>query len=272
MSGTLAAYRALDDGRERAEMYRLWRAGHAAGFTHPKSLDVMGSRASAHTEDARLWLLRGTGSGRDVAGLVGSGGRRFDDFERTLLILGDETGQLDQTLALLADFFTKKHQLALWVKKQMAYPFFTALAACFVAPLPLLVFGQPVLYAVTAFTGAALVFTSAGSAVMALYAWYGRKPPLVRARMARALAIAVEAGLPLPRAIRLAADASASGDVQTFVRARSERLLATSSMTESLAGCPHLTPDFIATLATAERTGDFSVLRRMAELYEDGFR
>jgi type II secretory pathway component PulF len=51
-----------------------------------------------------------------------------------------------------------------------------------------------------------------------------------------------------------------------------EHGLATASLSESLAGCPHLTPEFVAVLATAEHTGDFTPLRRLAELYEDGFR
>jgi hypothetical protein len=33
-----------------------------------------------------------------------------------------------------------------------------------------------------------------------------------------------------------------------------------------------LTPDFHGTLHVVEKTGDFGPLRRLAELYEDGFR
>src|SRR5262245_61936936 len=42
MTGMLEGLRALDDGRHRAEFYRMWRAGYSAGFTHPKSLETMG--------------------------------------------------------------------------------------------------------------------------------------------------------------------------------------------------------------------------------------
>lgn len=272
MTGAIAAMRALDDGRHRAEFYRMWRTGFSAGFTHPKSFEVMGPRQSALTEEARHWLLDGTKRGRGVIETVRAGGKRFEEFERALLSLGEESGRLDDALRLLGDFYTRKHRLTLWVKKQMAYPFFTAFFACFIAPFPLLFFGHGVAYLVAVATGVGALLFWSGSIVAAVSASYGRKPRLARARMARALATAIEAGLPLPRAVRLAADASANGEIRTFVQRYSEQKLATRSVGESLAGCPHLTPDFIAILATAETTGDFSPLARLAELYEDGFR
>lgn len=268
----LRAFRDLDDGRHRAEFYRLWTTAHAAGFTHPRSLETMGPRDSPRMEAARQWLLAGTRRGVDLTSVIRDGGRRFDDFERALLGLGEESGHLDDALRLLGDFYTKKHQLMLWVRKQLAYPLITALLACFIAPLPILLFGSTRTYLLIAIGGVALLLLSAGTIISTAAAWYGRKPALARARMARALATAVEAGLTLPRALRLAADASANPAIRTFVGRLSDRQLATSSIGDSLTGCPHLTPDFVATVATAERTGDFSPLTRLAELYEDGFR
>ena len=272
MSSTLTAFRSLDDSRHRAEFYRMWRTGYSAGFTHPTSLDTMGPRQSPLVEDARQWRLAGTRRGRGIEELVRAGGRRFEDFERALLPLGEETGTLDDTLRLLADFFTRKHTLMLWVKKQMAYPFFTAILACFVAPFHLFYFGYVRAYFVAAFSGVAVLLLSAGGLVLAVSRFYGRKPPLARARMARALATAIEGGLPLGRAIRLAADASANDAIRAFVARQGERQLSGRSISESLAGCPHLTPEFAAIIETAERTGDFSAVTRLAELYEDGFK
>lgn len=268
----LAAFRQLDDGRHRAEFYRMWATAHAAGFTHPQSLETMGERESSRTEAVRRWLLDGTKEGSDLSTLVRSGGSRFEDLERALLTMGDEAGKLDVVLRQLGDFYTRKHQLMLWVKKQLAYPLITALLACFIAPFPLLFFGNTRAYLVAAFSGVALLLVASQSVIMALAAWYGRKPPLARARMARALATAVQAGLTLPRAVRLAADASDNASIRSFVGGMTERQLATTSISDSLARCPHLTPDFTATLATAERTGDYAPLIRLAELYEDGFR
>jgi type II secretory pathway component PulF len=272
VQGALAAFSALDDGRHRAELYRMWAVGHSAGFPHPKSLETMGPRASADTEQVRAWLLEGTAKGRGIVDLVRTGGKRFEDFERALLTLGEESGRLDEALRLLADFYMKKHQLMLWVKKKMAYPLFTALAACFIAPLPLAFSGSTGTYFVAAFGSVALLLFASGGIVATVAARYGRKPPLARARMARALSTAISAGLTIPRAVRLAADASTNPEIRAFVHRQSEKQLSARPMAVSLAGCPHLTPDFMAMLDVAERTGDFGALARLAELYEDGFR
>ncbi len=272
MTSFLAAFRELDDGRHRAELYRMWAAGHSAGFAHPKSLELMGERESPRTEAVRQHLLRGTGRGNDLASLVRTTSEPIDEFEAALITLGEESGQLDDALRLLGDFYTRKHQLMLWVKMQMAYPLITALAACFVAPLPLLVFGHTGAYLGMALSGVALLLLGSHTIIAMAATRYGRKPPLARARMARALATAIEAGLTLPRAIRLAATASANPAIRAFVDRIGEGQLATASVGDSLAGCPHLTPEFVATIATAEHTGDFTPLTRLADMYEDGFR
>ena len=267
-----SALRNLDDGRHRAELYRMWASGHDAGLAHPRVLEMMSPRETAPAERVRTWLLNGTRRGVSPGDIVRAPDAPFEDFERALLALGDESGSLDQALRLLGDFYTRKHQLMGWVKKQMAYPLVTGLAACFIAPLPLLVFGRPAEYAIAAFSAAALALLAAGSLVTAVAAAFGRRPALARARMARALATAVEAGLPLDRAVRLAGEASAHPEIRAFVGRATDRQLGTRSLGDSLAACPHLTPDFIAVLATAEATGDFTPLARLAELYEDGFR
>jgi len=250
----------------------MWRAGYSAAFAHPKSLETMGQRESAQTESIRQWLLAGTTAGKGIADLVQSGGARFEDFERALLTVGEESGRLDDALRLLGDFYMKKHQLMQTVQRQMTYPMFTALAACFIAPLKLVFVGRVTEYCVIAFGSVAVLLAGAGALVGVLAAHYGRKPPMARARMARALATAVAAGLTLPRALRLAADASASPAIRAFVRRQSEKQLSSRSIAASLDGCPLLTPDFAAFVQTAESTGDFTALTRLAELYEDGFR
>jgi type II secretory pathway component PulF len=271
MNRLSAALRQLDEERHRAEFYRMWLVALRAGFTHPKSMETMGVRQSGRTESARRWLLVGTSRGRDLTSLVQSGGDRFDDFERALITLGEESGGLEEIVRQLGMFFSRKHKLMLWVRKKMAYPLFTAMAACFVAPVPLLYFGHASAYVICVVTGCVILLFSAETIVTAVAARYGRKPLLARARMASALATAIGAGITLPRAVRLSADASSNARIQRFVESIDERRLATSSLSESLAGCPHLTPDFLAILATAERTGDFTVLRRLSDLFDDGF-
>lgn len=250
----------------------MWRAGYVAAFPHPKSLDTMGPRQSEATEIARQWLLEGTEKGKGIADLVRAGGKRFEDFERALLTLGAESGRLDDALRLLGDFYMKKQQLMNAVKKQLTYPMFTGVAACFIAPFKLAFDGNLSAYFIAAFGGTTLLIAMGGGIVAAVAAAYGRKPAMARARMARALATAVEAGLTLPRALRMAADASASPEIRAHVTRYSEKQLGSQSVATTLAGCPHLTPDFVSFLQTAEKTGDFTTLSRLAELYEDGFR
>lgn len=272
MTSAAALLRTLDDGKHRAEFYQMWRTMCAAGFAHPKAFETMGTRQSLPTEQVRQWLLDGTTRGQSVVDVVKAGGSRFEEFERALLTLGDESGRLEQVLGQLAVFYTRKHLLMLWVKKKMAYPFFTGIFACLIAPLQLLFFGHERLYMLIAGSGIAALMLGAGTIIAATSAYYGRKPPLVRARMARALVTAIEAGLTLPRALRLAADASASPEIRAFVGRLSERQLANASLQQTLTDCPHMTPEFAAIVATSERTGDFGGLARLAELYEDGFR
>ena len=64
MPSFLAAYRALDDGRHRAEFYRVWRAGQSAGFTLPQTFTTMGPREASHVEAGRAWLFAGAVEGR----------------------------------------------------------------------------------------------------------------------------------------------------------------------------------------------------------------
>ena len=273
MPSFLSAWKMLDDGRDRSEFYRMWRTGASAGFTVPKCLDTMGPRQAPHVEIVRRVLLEGTRRGEGVASLVLGSGARFESFERALLVLGDETGTLDDSLRLLADFYATKHHLMMSVRKRMAYPLFTGICATFIAPLSLLYFGQVTAYLVIVFTGLAGWVLAGGSIVLAAANRFGRNPALVRARLARALATAIEAGLPLGRAIPLAAEAAADIDVQRYVRLIGERALTSRPIAVTLGSCPHVTPDFLAVLQVAERTGNFSdSLGRLASLYEDGFR
>lgn len=267
------AYRALDDGRHREEFYRMWRAAVHAGLTHDQALRTMGPRRAPHVEEMRDWLLDGARRGQRVTYLVRTGGKRFEPMERALLVLGEETGTLEESLQLLAQFYQSKHKLMLWIKKQMAYPMFTALCMVFIAPFPLLYFGQVAAYAGFVTVGCVACISSGGSFLLMMAQRYGKRPEMVRARLARALATGVEAGLPLARAIRLATEAADDPALSAFVRARDDHQLMAGTLQETFASAPLMTADFIGALAVADRTGDFTTtMRKIADLYEDGFK
>jgi len=70
-----------------------------------------------------------------------------------------------------------------------------------------------------------------------------------------------------------AADAAADPALSAFVDRMNEHQLVAGSLAETFSSAPHMTADLIGALAIADGTGDFSTtLRRLAELYEDGFR
>ena len=273
MTTLVAAWAALSADRHRSELYRLWRSAASAGLTVSTAMEMMGPRESPDTEAARQWLLDGTRKGKSVGELARAAGSRFSDFERAILLLGDESGALEPSLRLLADYHAARHRAVQRATKRLAYPLFTAMCATVIAPVPLVVTGHAALYVVVVVAGIAWWMFAGGSAVQIAARRFGREPALVRARFARALATAIEAGLPVPRAIRLAADASDSDDVRRFVRGVAERALTERTLVETLSGCPHLTAEFLAVLGTAERTGDYrTTMTRLAALYEDGFR
>lgn len=251
----------------------MWLSGASAGFTIPRIMELMGPRAAPRVETLRRTLLDGATRGDDVTTLVKRGGARFEAFERSLLLLGDESGTLETSLRLLGEFYHRKYQMMLVVRKRMAYPLFTGIIATFVAPFSLLYFGHVGAYVAIVVLGLTGWIFAGGSIVLWAATRYGRTPRLVRARLARALSTAIEAGLPLARSLRLAADASADPDVARYVASIDDRTLGNSSIVTTMAGCPHMTPDFLAVLEVAERTGDFSgSIGRLATLYEDGFR
>lgn len=273
MRGSMAAVlRSFEDGRHRAEFYRGWRVGIAAGLTHSAILGTITSLGST-TRAMHAHLLAGTREGRDVAALVRARPELFEPFEAALLRLGDESGTLEQVLGALAAFFERQHRMMLAVKKQLAYPLFVSLAAVVLAPLPLVFKGQATAYFATAGLGVAAWMLLGGSVIAARAQRYQRRPMFVRARFARALMMTLEAGLPLARSVRLAADASGDPALAAHVARFGESTLGTQSLQETLKRAPTMTPDLLATLSVAERTGDFrTTLGRMAELYEDGFR
>jgi type II secretory pathway component PulF len=216
--------------------------------------------------------LAGTLNRRSLADVVTSGGARFDACERSLMVLGEESGRLDHSLRLLGEYFTRRHKLMRWVKKQMAYPVTTGLASGVIGPMPLLIKGFTWAYVGSAVGALLLLGAAAGGVLLGVANGYAGRPHLARARLARALATAIEAGLPLGRSLRLAADVSGNHEMATHINRWSERELSTQSIAVTLAGCPHLTAEFRAGIETAERTGDFSIITRLAQLYEDGFK
>lgn len=267
-----AVLRAFDDGQHRAEFYRSWRSGHAAGLPHPTILEMATARGTL-TAEIRQHLLDGTRAGRDLGALIRQRPELFEPFEAALLTMGEESGQLEEMLTQLSEFFHRQHRLINKVKGWLTYPMFVSLVAVVLLPLPLVFRGRSTEYAVTVGIGLAAWFLLGGALLARLAQRYQRRAPFVRARFARTLSLCVAAGLTLDRAMLLAAEASGSPELLAHISRQGARRLGAQSPIESLAGAPILTSDFHGALQVAERTGDYaSTLGRLADLYEDGFR
>lgn len=267
-----AVLRAFDDGRDRSEFYRGWRAGLSAGMTHPTILAQVGARGGT-TKALRDHLLAGTTRGEDLTALVRKSPHLLEPFESALLRMGEESGQLETILTALADFHMRQYKLLLAVKRWLSYPMFVSLVAVLILPLPLVFQGRTTAYFVAAGSGLALWFAAGGIMLARLAQRYQRRPGFVRARFARTLSLTIGAGLSLPRAITLAAEASGDPTLIRHVRRFDERTLSTQSLQQTLAGAPVMTPELEGAIRVAERTGDFaSTIGRLADLYEDGFR
>ena len=271
-TGIAAVLRAFDDGRQRAELYRMWRVGISAGLGHAATLEKAG-HFDGLTRAIHAHLLAGAREGKDLARMIRERPAYFEPFEAALLTMGEESGTLEGVLGDLAAFFERQHRMMLVVKKRLAYPLFLLLVAIGIGPLPLVFRGQARAYVATVVVGMIGWFAFGGAVFARRAQAYQRKPMFVRARFARTLALTIGAGLPLPRALTLAAGASGDPALVAHVARQGERRLASQSLEASLAGAPGLTPELLGALRVAEVTGDArTTLLRLAELYEDGFR
>ncbi|HSJ08255.1 MAG TPA: type II secretion system F family protein [Longimicrobiales bacterium] len=264
------ARQAIADARSRAELYRMWHTGFHAGLHHARTLEAVGQRTeSPATEAFRTALIAGFDRRSTLSAIVADHAALTQPFERAVLALGDEAGSLQASLATLATHFAAEHSLLRTVWSKLTYPLVTSFAAIMVAPLGLLIGGRTTAYLVIVATGFTLWYAFGGSAVAALARRYANRPAFMLARLARALAGGVEAGLPLDRVIALAAASTGHPRVIAHVRALSARQLAAQPLSETFAGCPAVPFEMIAALRVAEASGDFSTgLRKLAELYD----
>jgi len=190
---------ALDRGRERAAFYRAWHAAYRAGFPHGKTMRVLGPQP-ASVQEAVAAIGAGSARGEALTDIVRRAPEAFDAFEAGILEAGEAAGALEGALRLLAEHFTAQDRLMQRVRRQMAYPMSTAVAACVIAPMPLLVFGSPLAYALVAGGAVSVLFLQGGAFVRRVADRFASRPPRPLVRFTRALATALAAGLPLDRA------------------------------------------------------------------------
>jgi type II secretory pathway component PulF len=264
------AFARMAEGGELARFYRSFGMAFSSGLTMTAALDLFTTEANEPAVRERATVLR-----ESIArgGTLGDGAKLkpFFELEEALLRLGEESGGLDAAMAGLAAFFEADHRLAISIKAKLTKPFITMVAGCFIPPLPLLVRYGTGAYLATALPLLAVGLLASGFLMWSLFSFIRGQPRYAVARMLWALAIAIEAGLPIQRAVRLSA--AALGPCAT-----SRRMLQVPAsswqgrpLSETLAAVCQLPPTARAMLQTMERTGNASnTLRWLAKNYEEG--
>lgn len=273
MTSILAASHAVSDARQRSELYRQWHAAHHMGMTHPTFFQESGLRLSGPADRIRAAFSKATAEGRTLTSVTQEHARLFDPFEGALIELGEESGALEQSLRLLADWFVRQHKLLLAISKQQTYPIFLLLAAAVIGPLPLLFKQQERAYFWIAGLGVAAWWFMGGTIITMVSRNSAMRLRFAQARLLRALTTAQEAGLPLDRTIDLAVRACANDALASHVARIPEKRRRSQTLAQTFGGCPVVTPAMLGVMKVAEETGDYRTsLGRMAELYEDGFK
>lgn len=249
----------------------MWHAGQRMGATHPHILDTMGARTeSREVEALRATLLEGTRRRETLATILQAHPGAFHPLEKALLAGGEESGTLEQAMNALATHYRAEHRLLLKVWSKLTYPLITSFLMFFIAPLPLLVNGNTSGYITSVAIGVAGWYAFGGAVIIALARHYANRREFVLARLARLLAMGVEAGLPLDRVATLAADAAGNREIIAHVGRMPAQQLATQPLSTTFAGCTIIPPEMMAALTVAEVSGDFSgALRKLADLYDD---
>ncbi|MDT8369693.1 MAG: type II secretion system F family protein [Longimicrobiales bacterium] len=269
----IGAWRELDTARHKAEFYRMWHLGYRAGLPHSRVLSEMGAiERSPWVEGMRRRLLDGVDRRDTLADTLDRAPHLFTPFEAGLIKLGEEAGGLEEILRLLGDHFDGEHRRMMWVKKKMSYPMINLIAAIFIAPFPIAFFGNPLGYLVIVGTGTAAGLVSGGALVRLAVRRYRNRPRLVLARLLRSLAIAIEAGLPLDRALDTAATAADDASLSAHLARLPPSTRSGQPLADTLRGWRGLPAEAGAALRTAGETGDYTgTLRKLADLYEEGF-
>jgi type II secretory pathway component PulF len=262
----------LSSARDRAQFYRSWASAHRAGLPHPAILDHVAGRTDGRTDEVRRYLLDGTTRGLSLLQLTDERPEIFETMERALIVLGEETGTLEDSFTWLAGHFEQRHRELTRAVSKSIYPLMVSLIAALILPLPMLARGEQRAWLLATLGGIVLWVAAAGSLFTALVAKAMRKPKLVRARLARGLAVAAGAGLPMDRIVALGVAAADHPEITAHVEKLSAARIRSQPLARTFAGCPHIPHEFLAAMKVAEDTGDFEMtLGRLAKLYEDGF-
>ncbi|MDA8433527.1 MAG: type II secretion system F family protein [Nitrospiraceae bacterium] len=228
----------------------------------------------------------------------------FPDFYISMVAAGEQSGTLDKVLIRVADFLEKQSSLRAKLRSAMIYPVFMAsvglivLSFLFTFVVPKIVkifensksalpFVTVVLIAISNFFVHywwLLVILAAGLVILArrLRRTHGRFLDAVRlklpgnvlqslyfGRFARTLGFLIGGGLPMLKALELAAKATGNLVVEGRIRRAAQGVAEGARLSSSLEGFP---PVLLRLIATGEKSGTLvEVLSKAADSYEEEF-
>ncbi|MFQ5550521.1 MAG: type II secretion system F family protein [Gemmatimonadales bacterium] len=262
----------LDLPRHKAEFYNAWHLGQRAGLTHEGILATMGDFARSHTVSRiRDAFLQSARSRMTIGETITAYPKLLQGFEAGVLKLGEETGQLETSFRFLADYFTAENRAVQTVKRWLAYPLTTGIAAIFIVSFPILFYGDAVKYVIVVTLELIAALAFAGGIVSAVARWYRQRTDLVLGRLCRSLALGVEAGLPLSQVAGLAVDAAEHPDLQRHVARILARQRSQQSLAATFKGCSLLPFELLTALEVADATGNYrDTLVKLAQMYDGG--
>ena len=228
----------------------------------------------------------------------------FPEFYRNMVQSGEESGNLDVVLRRLAEFLERQNAVKAKVRSSMLYPVFMmgvsivvlSFLFTFVIPKIVKIFKDtktalPFLTVVIIFISDVLIryWWALLGAAAAAFLWIRRflrnhrllvdrlilKAPghviqsLYYARFARTLGFLLEGGLPMLKALHLAARSMGNRELEASVLSGAEKVAEGQRLSASLDRFP---PVFVQLVATGEKSGRLAeTLNRAADSYEEDF-
>lgn len=265
-----AAFRRMGEAGELARFYGALGLSYSAGLPMTTTLASLCNPDAEETARRRAVPLReAIAAGGTLADGARAGG--FLDLEVALIELGETSGRLQVTLAALAEFFEADQRLALEIKSRVFKLMINPIAGAFILPLPILYkFGlKPYLL----MSVPMLAATLAGGGMLAWWSFTSTRgaPRYAIARFLWALALGLEAGLPIVRSIHLAAAALGPSTTATRLFSVPTSEWSRSELAVTLARTCELPRNAIMMVENMERTGNTaSTLKWMAKAFEEG--
>lgn len=267
------AWLELDLPRHKAEFYNAWHLGQQAGLSHARILETMGDfKRSATVARLRDEFLEGARGRKTLDYTVGTNPTLLTPFEAGSLRLGEESGRLEQVLKFLSDYFSAEFRAVQKVKRLLAQPMITAVAAVFIVAFPVLYYGNPTGYLITVGLEVAVLLFGGGVLVRSVAGRYRKRREFVLGRLCRALAMGVEAGLPIAAVAEFAVAAADHTELSAHVAGIPRRERGRQPLAQTFAGCRLLPFELIASLEVADATGNYNdTLVKLAGIYDGGF-